>query len=115
MRSGSLSTVHYQFGLAGDKPVVGDFDGDLRTDYGVYRPSEGTWYIQRTHEGFSAVRWGLADDLPVPADYDGDGKTDIAVYRPSEGMWYQLRSDGSFHFERFGLAEDIPAQLRLKN
>jgi uncharacterized delta-60 repeat protein len=115
MRSGSLSTVHYQFGLAGDKPVVGDFDGDLRTDYGVYRPSEGTWYIQRTHEGFSAVRWGLADDLPVPADYNGDGKTDIAVYRPSEGMWYQLRSDGSFHFERFGLAEDIPAQLRLKN
>ncbi len=112
MKSNNLSTKHYQFGIAGDKPVVGDFDGDLRSDFAVYRPSEGIWYIQKSHEGISIVRWGLADDIPVPADYDGDGRTDIAVYRPSDGVWYQLRSTGAVHIEKFGLSGDIPVQLR---
>jgi hypothetical protein len=109
----STATKHYQFGLPGDKPLIGDFDADGRTDYAVFRPSTGVWYLQKSTEGFAAVKWGLADDLPVPADYDGDGKADIAVYRPSDGIWYQLlSSNGSYKFDRFGLAEDIPAQLR---
>jgi uncharacterized delta-60 repeat protein len=107
---GSGQTRHYQFGMAGDIPVVGDFDGDLRADYAVFRPSDGTWYINRTHEGFYALKWGLSGDLPVPADYDGDGKTDIAVFR--DGVWYQWRSGGAIHIEQFGLAGDIPIQLR---
>lgn len=109
----SPASKHYQFGLPGDKPLIGDFDADGRTDYAVFRPSTGVWYLQKSTEGFAAVRWGLSDDIPVPADYDGDGKADIAVYRPSDGVWYQLlSSSGSYKFDRFGLAEDIPAQLR---
>lgn len=112
MESSHLETKHYHFGLAGDKPAIGDFDGDLRTDFAVYRPSEGIWYVQKSVEGFYAVRWGLAEDLPVPADYDGDGRTDIAVFRPSTGDWYILKSTGSYHIEHFGLTNDIPVQLR---
>jgi hypothetical protein len=34
-----------QWGLPGDVPVPGDYDGDGITDYAVYRPATGTWWI----------------------------------------------------------------------
>ena len=58
-----------------------DFDGDLRSDRSVFRPSDGNWYIDRSTNGFSSAHWGIATDKPVPADYDGDGKADVAVWR----------------------------------
>jgi uncharacterized delta-60 repeat protein len=90
--------------------VTSDFDGDGRADIGVYRPSEGMWYLQNSVTGVkSYVRFGLNGDEPVPGDYDGDGKTDIAVYRRSNGSWYvQQSSDGQLKVTPFGLSSDMP-------
>ena len=94
-------------GVTGAQPF--DYDGDGRADISVYRPSLGDWYIQRSRDGLSGIRFGRDSDKITPADFDGDGKTDIAVYRPSDGTWYIVRStDGTFRFEVFGLAEDLP-------
>jgi hypothetical protein len=85
-----------------------DFDGDGRSDIGVFRPSNGVWYIDKSTGGVSSVAFGLAGDKPVAADYNGDGKSDQAVYR--NGVWYVLKSaNNSFYAAEFGLATDLPA------
>jgi uncharacterized delta-60 repeat protein len=108
--NGAGNRQTFQWGVNGDVPVGGDYDGDNRTDFTVYRPSEGVWYIsQSSNNQILAVRWGLSEDKPVPADYDYDGITDIAVYRPSQGIWYVRRSsDGNLSATRWGISTDIP-------
>ena len=85
-----------------------DYDGDGKTDFAIYRPSSGTWYLLQSRDGFKATQWGFSTDIAVPADYDGDGKTDIAVYRPSDGTWYVLRSRDGFIAQQWGFSTDLP-------
>jgi CSLREA domain-containing protein len=87
-----------------------DYDGDGVTDFSVFRPSTGAWYLQRSTAGFLGLQFGANGDKLAPADYDGDGKTDIAVYRPGDGRWYILNSaTGTVSYPVFGVAEDVPA------
>lgn len=88
-----------------------DFDGDGKTDIGVFRPGAGTWYMLRSSDnGFVAQQFGIGTDKLAPGDFDGDGKADITVWRPSTGTWYILNSgDGSFRATQFGANGDLPA------
>ncbi len=87
-----------------------DFDGDLRTDISVFRPSTGVWYVN--HSSNSSVRiqnFGLDGDIPTAEDFDGDNISDIGVFRPSTGVWYYYRSsDNVVGISQFGINGDVP-------
>ena len=93
-----------------DGRAVFDFDGDGKTDIGIFRPDVAEWWINRSSNGETfATQFGSTTDAIVPADYTGDGKSDVAFWRPSSGEWFVLRSeDFSFFAFPFGTAGDIP-------
>ena len=99
-----------QFGMSGDIPLLGDFDGDGKADPALFRPSSGDWLMKYSSSGATVtVRWGNAADLLVPGDYDGDGKTDVAVFRPSTGTWHIFNSStGGAVSVPWGNGADLP-------
>lgn len=106
--------TYFQWGGAGDTPMAGDFDGDGKTDFSVWRPSAAdntaTWYVSNSSSGsYYGYTFGLPSDVPTAADFDGDGKTDIAVFRPSTGYWYIQGSAQGFFEIYFGTTGDSPA------
>lgn len=98
------------FGIPGDVPLTGDWNGDGFEDLAVWR--RGMWYLDLDGNGGlaeHAVLFGHHDDVPFVGDWDGDGDTDIGVFR--HGVWFlDYDGDGLVADQAilFGLPGDTP-------
>ena len=88
-----FADIQINYGIGGDYPIVGDWDGDGDVTIGIYR--NGSFYLRNENTiGFADVvfPFGLPGDQPIAGDWNGDGVDTIGVYR--NGMFY-LRNDNS--------------------
>ncbi|MEX2175853.1 MAG: SdrD B-like domain-containing protein [Pirellulaceae bacterium] len=73
------------FGIPGAIPIVGDWNGDGRSEIGLFY--KGEWFLDLNGNGHWDAEdlWaklGFEGDRPVVGDWDGDGKDDIGIFGP---------------------------------
>jgi len=116
------------FGLAGDQPIMGDFDGDGFIDLGVYRQVGGGIYWNGSTGGVLGAGGtgpvgqigGEVGDKLLIGDLNGDGFDDAVMYRDNGlgGLgFFGLINDGTGNLNyfnsgtttlTFGFDTDIP-------
>ncbi|MEI7852004.1 MAG: hypothetical protein WCH86_09240, partial [Kiritimatiellales bacterium] len=69
--------IAFGYGLPGDIPIVGDWNGDGIDTVGVFRPSNAMWYLNPNNAAspdntLIAFGYGLPGDIPVVGDWNGD-------------------------------------------
>jgi len=102
------------FGVSTDRFVAADYDGDGQTDYALFRPSTGKWYVRLANGSGDTVypttgTFGDSTDTMVPGDYNGDGRADYAYFHPADRVWHvALSSSGATSTMQFGNTGDIP-------
>ena len=83
------------YGIPGNLPVAGDWDGDGDETPGVVNVRDGRleWYLSNeiapARTAYRTV-YGVAGNLPVVGDWDGDGRDSIGVVNTVDGRldWY---------------------------
>jgi protocatechuate 3,4-dioxygenase beta subunit len=104
----------FHYGVAGDVPLAGDWNGDGIRTIGVYR--DGQWNLDsdgdgRFTDGDEIVTFGQHGDVPVIGDFNGDGVDEIGVFH--NGRWV-LDTNGDRQIDaqdkvfELGQAGDIP-------
>src|SRR5690606_5602680 len=79
----------FHFGVPGDVPITGDWNGDGIRTIGVFR--DGTWYLDidgygRCADAERVAQFGQRGDTPVVGDWAGNGIDKIGVYRGGQWM-----------------------------
>jgi hypothetical protein len=88
--------IEYFFGNPGDKPFVGDFDGDGIETIGLHRESTGLVYFRNSHtQGVADNQFIFGDpgDRLVAGDWVPSAVDSPAVFRPSNTTFYFRHSN----------------------
>ncbi len=90
LRSSDGTEQTFFYGVAGDVPLMGDWDGDGLDTPGMFRPSDGFAYLTNTlpPDNGAVVAdpaltffYGIAGDQVFVGDWDGDGMDTLGISR----------------------------------
>ncbi len=79
------------FGDPGDKPFVGDFNGDGEETVGLHRESTGLVYFRNSHtqgNADSQFIFGDPGDRLIAGDWNDDGMFSPTLFRPGNTTMY---------------------------
>lgn len=107
--------ISFGGGRFGDVALAGDWDGDGRTEVGLYRPADSSFTLYSDHAEAAAaatpIPFGAAGDVPVAGDWDGDGRATIGIYRPSSAAFHLRNQNAPGPADlviTFGAIGDLP-------
>ena len=90
--NGTMQVVACPVGWAGATPVVGDWNGDGKSDIGLFL--NGNWWLDTNEDGVFdsgnaqfTFGFGGSNVFPVVGDWNGAGKTEVGVY--ANGAWFR--------------------------
>ena len=104
----------YYFGNPGDKPFVGDFNGNGTDTVGLHRESTGLVYFRNSNtQGIAEFEFYFGDpgDRLIAGDWNSDGNDSPAVYRPSDTTFYFRYTNTQGNADKevdFGIPRMIP-------
>lgn len=108
-----ISGAYGNWGSAGSRIKVIDYNTDGRDDIMLGPDGYGNWYaLKNTTGSFSNMgsvisnaygNWGGAGDRIRVTDYDADGRDDIMLGPDANGYWYGLNNTG-YNFVDRGVA-----------
>jgi hypothetical protein len=104
-----FADVQINYGIAGDYPIAGDWDGNGTATIGIYR--NGVFYLRNSNTiGFADVvfAFGMPGDQPIAGDWDNNGTDTIGVYR--NGAFFLRNSNSTGPAEMIfglGIAGDV--------
>ena len=83
----------FHYGVPGDRPVTGDWNGDGIATIGLFR--DGVWTLDTNGDGrltdADAIAQFGEEGIPVIGDWNGDGIDDLGLF--VDGQW-QIDSNG---------------------
>ena len=114
LTQGSLSSPTW--GNADCRPAQADYDGDGKTDFAVFNPDTGEWYVLYSNNSSDSFNWGNLHSLFVAGDMDGDFAHEFIDYdtwttSSSDDNWYLSHASNagiSYSSTRFGNNSTIP-------
>lgn len=91
--------------------IPSDFNGDGKTDFGVWDLSTGQWLLEGPPSlvQLRSQMFATKGDIAVPGDFNGDGLADFSVFSP-DGTWTQAAEAFDFPvwFSDWGTMGDVP-------
>jgi len=112
----TVSIDAFAFGIAGDQPVAGNWNGDTQgtDEVGVYRESASVFLLgdaNSSSAGITSIALGAAGDTPLAGQFDSVAGDDVAVARVESGAvltFYLRDSNGDVVVQQLGTITDQP-------
>ena len=108
-----FADVQINYGVSGDCPLTGDWDGDGDDTIGIYR--NGSFYLRNSNTiGFADLQFtfGTTGGQPIAGDWNGDGIDTVGLYR-SPFIAFELRNSNSAGAPEMVFSLGLPGDIGI--